>query len=443
MKSVNTEMRPVNSADLVYSVSSAVLTALIIFINVNNNFVLDFDSWAYWEGSLSILNGEGYYNIRGTRITAWPPLFSMLLALWQSVFGVSLFSIKMLFVSLGFCTALILSLIHKQLFTQKWILVLLFIIVVGYTNSVFYKLHSESLWILLSACLMFVLVFHSNILFNTALLVVFTCMLLCKNVSLALMPGLLIFVVCKHHFKLNRGLILSLACVILPVLIWQSVRLLLEQTGSHFAGLPSIEKITSVVISNYYSFSESLFVNRFHLGSFGALLTTVLMLRMLFIGKPASLTDMVLPHSVYIVLIVLYILCLSMILSLTDVPAGQIRFYIPVFMILVFCLATGNFVDSKFTMVYILSLMLIAATLTFRTLYFTTVSLKNMENWNTMPNSFQLSESWVNGVLDDIDGKLDAGQSVQQAMSGSWISYNTYLKWKGKPLISNVKKDEN
>lgn len=51
--------------------------------------VLSPDGWAYWEGSVSILRGEGYRYLDGPPIGAWPPGFPVYLALWQAVFGVS------------------------------------------------------------------------------------------------------------------------------------------------------------------------------------------------------------------------------------------------------------------------------------------------------------------------------------------------------------------
>lgn len=51
--------------------------------------VLSADGWAYWEGSLSLLAGEGYRYLDAGPIVAWPPGFSAYLALWQLVFGVS------------------------------------------------------------------------------------------------------------------------------------------------------------------------------------------------------------------------------------------------------------------------------------------------------------------------------------------------------------------
>lgn len=48
------------------------------------------DSWAFWQGSLSLLDGRGYRLFwQDTPIREWPPLYPLYLASWQALFGVS------------------------------------------------------------------------------------------------------------------------------------------------------------------------------------------------------------------------------------------------------------------------------------------------------------------------------------------------------------------
>ena len=48
------------------------------------------DSWRMWEGSLSLMDGQGYHSFTGDRsIREWPPLVSVYLAMWQKLLGVS------------------------------------------------------------------------------------------------------------------------------------------------------------------------------------------------------------------------------------------------------------------------------------------------------------------------------------------------------------------
>src|ERR1700757_494628 len=45
------------------------------------------DSWAYWEGAISLASGQGYTYFSGHRIEAWPPLYPAYLALWVVMAG--------------------------------------------------------------------------------------------------------------------------------------------------------------------------------------------------------------------------------------------------------------------------------------------------------------------------------------------------------------------
>ena len=48
---------------------------------------LDPDSWAAWQGAVSILAGKGYTYFSGNPIHSWPPLYSLYLALWIAAIG--------------------------------------------------------------------------------------------------------------------------------------------------------------------------------------------------------------------------------------------------------------------------------------------------------------------------------------------------------------------
>jgi hypothetical protein len=50
---------------------------------------IDSDGWAYWQGAGSLLAGHGYTYFSGAPIVAWPPLYSLYLAAWSSVFGLT------------------------------------------------------------------------------------------------------------------------------------------------------------------------------------------------------------------------------------------------------------------------------------------------------------------------------------------------------------------
>ena len=47
------------------------------------------DSWAFWQGAISLATGNGYTYFAGPTIAAWPPLYSAYLAPWVVVAGPS------------------------------------------------------------------------------------------------------------------------------------------------------------------------------------------------------------------------------------------------------------------------------------------------------------------------------------------------------------------
>jgi hypothetical protein len=66
---------------------SAVLAAIVFAILHRNAIEVTPDGWAYWQGSLSLLEGNGYRYFSGGEVTDWPPLYSLYLAAWISVLG--------------------------------------------------------------------------------------------------------------------------------------------------------------------------------------------------------------------------------------------------------------------------------------------------------------------------------------------------------------------
>lgn len=70
-----------------WGILSAVI-ALAVYLGLNiDGIELTPDSWAYWQGAVSISQGKGYTYFSGHPIVAWPPLYSLYLALWTSMAG--------------------------------------------------------------------------------------------------------------------------------------------------------------------------------------------------------------------------------------------------------------------------------------------------------------------------------------------------------------------
>ena len=52
-----------------------------------SGMALDPDSWAAWQGAVSIVAGKGYTYFSGNAIHSWPPLYAFYLAAWIGVLG--------------------------------------------------------------------------------------------------------------------------------------------------------------------------------------------------------------------------------------------------------------------------------------------------------------------------------------------------------------------
>lgn len=65
------------------------LAGLFGYLLTAGSLGINIDGRSYWEGSVSLLRGNGYVMLDGRPIVSWPPSYSIYLAVWQSVFGVS------------------------------------------------------------------------------------------------------------------------------------------------------------------------------------------------------------------------------------------------------------------------------------------------------------------------------------------------------------------
>jgi hypothetical protein len=87
----------------VSAVLAAALTAALVF----RGLVFTPDGWAYWEGGVSLLSGHGYAYFGGQPIRAFPPLFSVVIALASAVFSVSGATLALLLVLTSAATAFV------------------------------------------------------------------------------------------------------------------------------------------------------------------------------------------------------------------------------------------------------------------------------------------------------------------------------------------------
>ena len=81
-------MRSFNRLHTMYWPLLASLIALSTYLARHRHGIgLSPDGWAYWQGAVSMLEGNGYKYFSGNPIIAWPPLYSLYIALWTMVLG--------------------------------------------------------------------------------------------------------------------------------------------------------------------------------------------------------------------------------------------------------------------------------------------------------------------------------------------------------------------
>lgn len=203
------------------------------------------DGWAYWEGSVSILAGNGYSRFGAGSVGDWPPLFSLLLSLVQAVFGVSGAT---LIGTVAFLAAIT---------TYVWCYVIFYLTHGGhrgnlagylaaaavsiYTGTRFRVLLSETLMLPLLGVLFFLLVrrvdspkSYSSTLRLLAMSLVMALMMLCRNSAIVFWPPVALIVLMemrKSAASVKRKLA-ALLILLASVLLWYLVNTIMGLRGS-------------------------------------------------------------------------------------------------------------------------------------------------------------------------------------------------------------------
>lgn len=218
--------------------SAAVLGALLAGAVLRQGPVMGPDSWAYWEGSVSLLETRTYCYFGDVPITSFPPLFPAVLALAQLVLGVSAGALSVTvvaLVALSSCawTALYLRLRGGGPVAPSDALVA--VLVPASLATWAQTLLSETLWLallpLLLGCALPVAGAASRARRVAAAWVLLSLLLLCRNVTVGLLPGLLLFAACAERPRAGR-VMASLAVALGGVASWHAVRQALGQSGS-------------------------------------------------------------------------------------------------------------------------------------------------------------------------------------------------------------------
>jgi len=201
------------------------------------------DAWAYWEGSVSLLEGHGYAFFGGQPIKEFPPLFSFYLSAVQFFLGINFHSIVIAVAILSAATAIIWSriliilLVNKPYKKKAGIIGAIYIGMMLGTNYM-QDLFAE--FLLLPFLGLLILSFFN---FNIQpakkclyIVIVASVMLLTKNSAIAFLPGIFLLTF-FYYLQLSQSEIKSLSVAFfvtfIPVLVWMSSRYILRQAGSH------------------------------------------------------------------------------------------------------------------------------------------------------------------------------------------------------------------
>ncbi|MEM7361172.1 MAG: hypothetical protein AAF431_18945, partial [Pseudomonadota bacterium] len=378
-----------------------------------------------------------------------PPLYSVVLALWGKVAGLSVFSIKALNVLLSFFGGYLWMRVFLGLgVTKPRVVVILAVMFISMWVPNYYEgLLSETLWLPLVAliflCVQRVAHQADSRAHNSkhglsrewlALLLVLTLALLCRNLSLALFAPLLLVLLRRPPGHLVQKILV----LVLPVATWLAVRVILDQQASHTSNYFPVEALPPV--RDWMQISAGLFAPAiFSLNKVVVLLllilgtaTTVHFLKHDIMAKDNRPADLgfTLILSGYV-----YWISAFALLLMSSVPPLQERFFLVSIPLVIFG-ATGIFSlasVSGMLRASCLALVLIT-TLTqgFRNLYFVGDSLTSAPIG--LANNFVLNREWVADSLDQINQRKAGGEPLESIVTEFGISANTYRRWQGLPL---------
>jgi hypothetical protein len=210
--------------------------------------VMGADSWAYWEGSVSLLESGKYSYFGGEGITSFPPLFSMTLALGQAALGVSVRTLAVILAALvaigSFAWVALFRVIRGRPDTVS-LSDLLAAVYVPATLAVYAQvLLSETLWLaLLPFFLLVTMAPHRSSSLPmwaarvAAAWLALVALLLCRNVTVALLPAAFFLLVGMDRERpLAARLAAALAVTATAPIPWYWVRRSLNQLYNHPLG---------------------------------------------------------------------------------------------------------------------------------------------------------------------------------------------------------------
>jgi hypothetical protein len=235
--------------------AAAVLAVVMCSLILREGILFAPDGWGYWEGSVSLLHGQGFTYFGGHPIFWYPPLFSLYLALWQGLLGVSGHTLCVAVIACCGASALIWTCCFRLLFGEQrnWLhSVLLVAFVSSFLAVCNTLLQSEPLQLVLQGLLLLSL---TSILlqdrppnswqywgWNLWLGLLVLLLLACKNSSLAFVPAVGIFLLefTRRHVGWSRKSLFAAhvagagtLVIVIPLLCWYLMRQRLHQLQGH------------------------------------------------------------------------------------------------------------------------------------------------------------------------------------------------------------------
>jgi hypothetical protein len=336
-------------------ICGGLLAGTICLAMLTPGITVDPDGWAYWEGSVSILNGDGYRFFGGQPIRDFPPLYSLYLSLIQSLSGVSGTSLAVSLVTLAgaaaflWCRLLVSITPSSPGSTIPRLLGALYI--ASFVGAYYTTLLSETLFLaLLPVVYLCLMRIRSDVpagrlwLWLGGLSLAAAALVLTRNSAIAFLPGIALAVFLRTgRYTVFQRVALAAVAGGLPAGAWYLTRFLLGQTGSHALALGNryspVEYAQQLVEDLAYRFGPSFW----HLGALLLAVTAVSIAAALARNASANagrdaLHIMVVAVSAALGLLVLF----NMIPIVADTLSGRFIWYLPLSLITVLAILASQ-----------------------------------------------------------------------------------------------------
>jgi hypothetical protein len=210
---------------------------------------LDPDSWAAWQGAVSIVAGKGYTYFSGNPIHSWPPLYSLYLAAWIAAIGPTALTLMIANAALVVLQAAAWQRLWRTLARDSGLavgtpLAILLAVFIG----LFLAVHEQSVFshnLVLAFLPVFLLLAWRlvspqprpiGVVNGAALVTLASAMLLTHTSAIAfLVAGAAVLAIRRRGTR--DSLLLGFLLGAVPVVLWLAVRHALDQGDSHYIGL--------------------------------------------------------------------------------------------------------------------------------------------------------------------------------------------------------------